>query len=713
MATKSILTYLSEKGLKIQDKGAEIITHCVFNDCDKDSKGNEAHLYFSSKTGQYQCKKCQAEWNMFSLMQHFWDDPKEECIEGYCKEEVIAPARPLRKKESLTDADVIKYHKALPESIREYLRGRWLSDETINNRELGFGSFYWENWIVIPVRSADNNLLFLKLRRDPSSKDGAKYKFYPSWVDAALYGANNLNNNDDFIVICEGEFDQMVLLDQGLVSITSTGWATTFKDAWVEKLQNLKEVYICFDNDEAGKAGALKLANKIKIRFPHLIIKNITIPDDMWKDVSEYFCHWGTRDALMEEYCEEVLGVNASEFPPMFTKEIAEVLSDTIKHDDINKVLVFLACVSAFTDDSQLNILLNAPSSAGKTFIPLQIASYFPADSVIDFLVMSKQAFFHDIGEYNSETRENHIDLSRKIIIYLDQPGAELLSVLRPLFSHDKKILTSKITDKDKKGGNSTKTIVIHWYPVVIYCTASSKLDEQEATRFLLLSPEITQEKLHASIRSRIDYETNKEGAKAKIASNQQRINLMNRLCLIRDARIDDVIIEDTTLIEDVFFKDNRDLQPRDQRDVTRVMAFIKTFTVLNFLHRRREGNILYASKQDIEEGIALWKEIEPWQKHGISPYLMGLYKYVFLPAFIEHNRLDGDKPFTPTSIVGINRKIVCSKHFDVTGRSLSEIKWRQDIEPALENAWLIRHEMDWRILILFPVEDLTHLIQQ
>lgn len=48
----------------------------------------------------------------------------------------------------------------------------------------------------------------------------------------------------------------------------------------MEKLQKLKEVYICYDNDEAGKAGALKLANKIKIRFPHLVIKNITIPDD-------------------------------------------------------------------------------------------------------------------------------------------------------------------------------------------------------------------------------------------------------------------------------------------------------------------------------------------------------------------------------------------------------------------------------------------------
>ncbi len=713
MAQQTVSDYLHSKGLSIQDKGKELITRCIFNECDKDSHGTEAHLYINAQTGQYQCKKCMAEWNLHTIMKHYGDDPKEQDVEGYNPEPIITNHRVGKKKETLTEKDVEKYHAAIPETIRDYLHSRWITDAIINERKLGYGSFHGQNWIVIPLRSSDGQLQTLKLRRDPSRSDGHKYMYFPSGGEVILYGEQLLEGNDDFIVICEGEFDQMVLLDQGLVSITSTGWAGTFKDAWVEKLQKLKEVYICYDNDEAGKTGALKLANKIKIRFPNLIIKNITIPDDKWKDVSEYFSLGGTRDALMEEYSEEVLGVNASEFPPMYSKEIAEALSDTIKHDDINKVLVFLACISAFTDDSQINILLNAPSSSGKSFIPLEIARYFPEESVMKLQYVSRTAFFHDNGEYNSETNENHIDLSRKIIIFIDQPQSDLLEKLRPLLSHDDKILVSKITDKNAKGGNKTKVVVLHGYPVVIYCTASSWLDEQEATRFLLLSPETTQEKLHASISSRIVYETNKQVAKSKSVGNQQRMNLMNRLCLIRDARIDDVIIEDTTLIDDVFFKDKRDLQPRDQRDVTRVMAFIKSLTVLNFLHRRREGNILYASQQDIEEGIALWKEIWPWQKHGISPYIMDLYKSVFIPAFIEHNRIDVDKPFTPTPIVGIKRSVVCKKHYEVKGRILSETKWRQDIETALENAWLIHKEMDWRILLLYPVEDLSHLIQQ
>lgn len=145
---------------------------------------------------------------------------------------------------------------------------------------------------------------------------------------------------------------------------------------------------------------------------------------------------------------------------------------------------------------------------------------------------------------------------------------------------------------------------------MVIFCTASPELDEQEATRFLLLSPETTQKKLHASISSKIIYESNKVAVKTKISENPKRLDLKNRLVLIRDAHIDDVNIEDHTPIDEIFLNKQKDLQPRDQRDVPRVTSLIKAFTLLNFADRRREGNILYASQRDIEEGIALWNEI-------------------------------------------------------------------------------------------------------
>lgn len=294
----------------------------------------------------------------------------------------------------------------------------------------------------------------------------------------------------------------------------------------------------------------------------------------------------------------------------MYTQEIIEILSDTIKHDDYNKVLVFLAFTSVFTDESQINVLLNSPSSTGKTYIPLQVAQYFPEESIMELQYVSQNAFFHEKGEYDKETNTNHIFLANKIIIFLDQPKSELLARLRPLLSHDKKKLESRITDKDSKGGNKTKNIVIHGYPVVIFCTACPTLDEQEATRFILLSPETTQEKLSAAITSRIAYESNKEQERARIAGNTERQKLKERLVVISDMCISDVIIEDTTPISDSFLKDNENLLPRDQRDVVRVMSIVKAFTLLNFNNRRREGDILYATKEDILAGLELWKVV-------------------------------------------------------------------------------------------------------
>lgn len=132
----------------------------------------------------------------------------------------------------------------------------------------------------------------------------------------------------------------------------------------------------------------------------------------------------------------------------MKSEDIIRILSLTIKHDNLNKLIVFLAMLSAYTEDSQFNILLNAPSSSGKSYIPLEVIKLFPEESAMKLLYVSQNAFFHDNGEYDKEKNEKHIRLDRKIIIFIDQPRTELLSRLRPILSHDEKIMISKITDK-------------------------------------------------------------------------------------------------------------------------------------------------------------------------------------------------------------------------------------------------------------------------
>jgi len=149
---------------------------------------------------------------------------------------------------------------------------------------------------------------------------------------------------------------------------------------------------------------------------------------------------------------------------------ILKILDLTIKEDNENKLLTFLGMLSAFTETSQINISFNAPSSTGKSYIPTEIATLFPQKDIVEVGYVSPTAFFHDrASSYNKKKNEIVIDLSRKILIFLDQPHNLLLQHLRPFLSHDKKELILKITDKSQRGGLRTKNIRLIGFPAVVF----------------------------------------------------------------------------------------------------------------------------------------------------------------------------------------------------------------------------------------------------
>ena len=87
-------------------------------------------------------------------------------------------------------------------------------------------------------------------------------------------------------------------------------------------------------------------------------------------------------------------------YPPLSLAELLEVLATTIKYDDDNKLVAFLAMLSAYTEDSQLNLSFNAPSSSGKSFIPTEIASLFPSEDVIELGYASPTSFIHARSDF-------------------------------------------------------------------------------------------------------------------------------------------------------------------------------------------------------------------------------------------------------------------------------------------------------------------------
>jgi len=393
--------------------------------------------------------------------------------------------------------------------------------------------------------------------------------------------------------------------------------------------------------------------------------------------------------------------IDISKFEPLTSENIIETLGLTIKRDDENKLVTFLCCLSAFTEDSQFNISFNAPSSTGKSYIPIEIAHLFPKEDLREIGYATPTSFFHDIGNLNKERKGYEIDLSRKIIIFLDQPHTMLLERLRPLLSHDEREMHLKITDKSQKGGLRTKNVFIKGFPAVIFCSAGLKIDEQEGTRFMLLSPQTSQEKLRESIQEKIKKETDGSAYYLGIESDSGRKLLKERIKAIRGEHINNIKIINPETIEKLFLNKRSILRPRHQRDIGRLISLIKMFALLNIWFRERDGDIIIANEQDIREAMKIWDKIYESQEYNLPPYIYDFYKEIIVSAYENKNKcINCEKK------QGVNKIDINKKHYEVYGRSIADWQLRQQIIPMLETTGLINQEpdpSDNRKILIYP----------
>ena len=195
---------------------------------------------------------------------------------------------------------------------------------------------------------------------------------------------------------------------------------------------------------------------------------------------------------------------------------------------------IFITMCSAYSNNP-INLLINAPSGVGKNYVINKIASLFPNYDILSLAGMTDKALFHrsgtlvikneNTGEYESieskindideqiEDRLNEIsqsynknekqglksiikelknekkdllkdarkliDLSNKIIIFLDTPSERLLSGLLPLLSHNKYEVEYEFVDTHN--GIKTKNNVLRGWPAVIIAQA---LDYSNSPRY-------------------------------------------------------------------------------------------------------------------------------------------------------------------------------------------------------------------------------------
>jgi hypothetical protein len=223
--------------------------------------------------------------------------------------------------------------------------------------------------------------------------------------------------------------------------------------------------------------------------------------------------------------------------PQLFSKFMKH-LSKTVKRDDVTKKMVFLTALSAYTPEP-LNLFLRGESSTGKSYNVTETLKYFPREDIWLLGGLSPTALIHDRGKLVSEDGEeispgdrpimprkhdyadkqsyaealreykekkeiwikrlknSHylVDLSGKILVFLESPNIRTFNMLRPILSHDTFQISYKFTDKSAKQTLETQHVVIQGFPATIFCSTDEAYVQDLATRSFTITPETSVEK--------------------------------------------------------------------------------------------------------------------------------------------------------------------------------------------------------------------------
>lgn len=131
-----------------------------------------------------------------------------------------------------------------------------------------------------------------KYRRDPAYDIKPKYTS-DKGLKATLYGWSQAKSHST-ILVTEGELDTLVAWSNNIPAISSTAGARTFNEEWFELLKD-KDITLCFDNDDTGAEGMVRILQGMPQAKVVLIPQRPNI-----KDLTDYLQHGGNIHELLK-----------------------------------------------------------------------------------------------------------------------------------------------------------------------------------------------------------------------------------------------------------------------------------------------------------------------------------------------------------------------------------------------------------------------------
>jgi hypothetical protein len=154
------------------------------------------------------------------------------------------------------------WHKNLmgrPTLKKSFQEKRGLTDESLAKFLIGWDGRRY----TVPIYGEDGELVNVR-RYKPNARDHAfKMISYAKGSGSARIDGYDILAKHDTVIMTEGELDRRLGLQEGLPCVGHTGGAKTFKMEWAKHFTG-KTVYVAYDDDDQGDAGADKVAKILK-----------------------------------------------------------------------------------------------------------------------------------------------------------------------------------------------------------------------------------------------------------------------------------------------------------------------------------------------------------------------------------------------------------------------------------------------------------------
>jgi DNA primase len=134
---------------------------------------------------------------------------------------------------------------------------RGYTDDTISKFRLGYTGKYW----VIPIYV---DMVFANFQCRGIDGNGNKIvrNYYQGIGNLPFnFGILKSMEKSEPLFITESPVDAIMLAQNGLKAISCTAGASSWDHEWSKQLLDFEQIYICYDNDEAGRQGSLRTSS--------------------------------------------------------------------------------------------------------------------------------------------------------------------------------------------------------------------------------------------------------------------------------------------------------------------------------------------------------------------------------------------------------------------------------------------------------------------